>query len=173
MLTKVPLLQTFNRPEQEDPLKTAFFRLEIDGFVRLGFSEGTAPKYSADVSEYREGGQNLYVRKSPGLIKVDNIDLKRGRLVAGPGGGSDDFEKWWGQVVNVAAGKGSGQVFRKSIDYVLLNRELKEVTRYRLYEAWPSSYVPFSDLNGADSKDSIESLTITFEWFNRVGLYML
>lgn len=158
-------LSTFNRTEVEDPLKTCLFRIEMDGFQRLGFQEMSAPKAVVEKAEYREGGQNLYVRKSPGLLKVDDIDLKRGLIIDGP---ASDFDTWFKQVVDMASGKGA-KVFRKNVDVLLLNRQLIEVRRIRLYECWPSGYQPYDNLNGTEAaKDQVESLTLTFERFDTV-----
>lgn len=161
-------LSTFNRASAEDPLKTAFFRIEIDGFTRLGFAEGTSPKVSIEKIEYREGGDNLFVKKSPGLSKVEDIELKRGVVIAGPGAGDDDALIWLNQVIDLAAGKQGAPVFRRNIDYVLMSRNLVEVQRWRLYDAWPSGIVPFGDLKALESADSMQALTICFERLKRV-----
>jgi len=159
-------LGTFSRTDAEDPLKVWRFQVEIEGFGRLGFSKISGLEGQTDVVEYREGGQNATVQKSPGLTKWPDLTLERGQVL---GVGVDDFLLWYTQVHDASAKKPkSSKVFRRDIDIVQFDKEGAEVRRWRVTEAWPSQWKPISDLDGSASDNSFESLTIVHE-----GCYLL
>ena len=65
--------------KRNDPYGQFNFLIEIDGVVRGGFSEASGLTTDTNVIEYREGNETHgTVRKLPGLIKYNNIVLKRG-----------------------------------------------------------------------------------------------
>ena len=50
-----------------DPFTSFNFVVEIDGIVKAGFSEVTGLNRETNVIDYREGADNLSVRKISGL----------------------------------------------------------------------------------------------------------
>ena len=61
-----------------DPLASFNFLVEIEGVTEAGFSEVTGFDQESEVIEYREGNEDITVRKIPGLKKFSNVTLKRG-----------------------------------------------------------------------------------------------
>src|SRR3954447_22589860 len=65
--------------ERPDPCRGYNFRVEIDGVTSAAFRECSGLTFETDPVEYREGDEkNLHVRKTFGLRKFTNIQLKRG-----------------------------------------------------------------------------------------------
>ena len=161
-------LNTFGRTDQEDPLKVFRYTIEIENFARFGFSSCTGLEGQTDVTEYREGGNNATVQKSPGLTKFPDLTLERGQILAA-GSGDEDVAAWYKQTFDVGAKTAASEPdFRRDVDIVQYNKEGDEVKRWRVYEAWPSQFKAFSDLNGTSSDNSVERMVITHEGFELV-----
>ena len=64
--------------KRNDPYGQFNFLVEIDGVVKGGFSEASGLTTDTNVIEYRDGNEITTVRKLPGLMKYNNIVLKRG-----------------------------------------------------------------------------------------------
>lgn len=168
LITLKGFLATFGRTDQEDPLKVFRFHVEIDGFARFGFQKVSGLQAQTEKVEYREGGSNTTVQKSPGLTKYPDITLERGQILAA-GAGDNDILTWYRQVFDVSAKKAnSSAAFRRDIDLVQFDKEGTEVKRWRVYEAWPSDFTPMGDLDGQSSNDSIEKMVIAHEGFDLV-----
>lgn len=161
-------INDFNgRSALDDPLKVFNFIVEIDGFARLGFMEATGLQKNIAIIEYREGGDNSHVRKSPGLSSFDNLVLKRGKLVRSTEGGDDDIYDWVTEVHDATA-LGAALEFRRTVDLVLFHRDRTEAARYRIPDTFPARYKPFSDLNATSDEDAIEELELAVETFFKV-----
>ena len=63
--------------QRNDPLASFNFILQIDK-VRVGFAEIGGLSTETDIIEYREGNEDITVRKIPGKKKFTNLSLKRG-----------------------------------------------------------------------------------------------
>lgn len=78
--------------ERIDPYAGFNFLVEIDGTTRAAFSECSGLSTDTDPIEYRDGSEDITVRKIPGLKKFANISLKRGM--------TKDMELWtWRKTV--------------------------------------------------------------------------
>lgn len=162
-------LGTFNRTDQEDPLKTFRYTVEIESFARFGFAKCSKLAAKTDVVEYRVGGSNTTVLKSPGLTKFDNITLERGQVLAA-GEGSDDCLLWYNQVFDAATKTpASSAAFRRTIDIVQFSKSGDEARRWRVKEAWPTGHSPVSDFDALTSANSIEVLEIVHEGYTLVS----
>ena len=62
---------------RNDPYAGFNFLVEIEGVTVAGFSECSGLSADQAVIEYREGREDTTVRKLPGLIKYNNVTLKR------------------------------------------------------------------------------------------------
>lgn len=162
-------LQTFNRTDSEDPMKVFRYHVEIAQFARAGFTKVSGLSAQTDVVEYREGGQNSTVQKSPGITKFPNVTLERGQIFAA-GFGDKDILNWYLQVFNVSTKKAqSSRVFRRSVDIVQFDKEAVERYRWRLVQCWPTEMKPLSDLDALTSNNSIEMCTLAHEGFRLVS----
>jgi phage tail-like protein len=158
-----------SRTTDEDPVKVFQFIIEIAGIKRAGFHECTAPKVQVSVAKYREGGDNLVVRKSPGLADYPDITLKRGQVIS-TGQGDEDFINWMTKVVDVTQKTGiASTTIRETVDIIQFNRKAIAVRRWRVLECFPTLFVPFSDLAALGEDNSFESLTLANEGFKLVG----
>lgn len=123
--------------------------MEIDGIAQMGFNEVILPEASADVVEYREGGELGTARKLTGRIKFGNLVLKHGITA------SRDFYDWWKTVQD-------GQTQRKNLSVILLDEGRNPVKRWNFLRAWPMRYQS-SALNSLGHDVVIETLEIAHE----------
>ena len=64
--------------DRNDPYSAFNFLIQFDGETVAGFSECSGLTTETDIVEYRNGDEDITVRKLPGLKKFTNISLKRG-----------------------------------------------------------------------------------------------
>lgn len=135
--------------DRKDPYAGFNFLIEIDGITKAAFSECSGLSTDTDPIEYRDGSEDITVRKIPGLKKFANISLKRGMTT--------DLELWnWRKTVL------DGLTERKSGSIVLLNEAREEVLRWNFKDGWPTKWEGPS-LNATGSEIAIETLEIAHE----------
>lgn len=132
-----------------DPVSSANFIVESGNVIQAGFNECTGLGAEHDVIEYREGNEDITVRKLPGLKKFGVVTLKRG-----VGTGNQIFD-WFKSVMD-------GDVQRISLSIIQQDEGRNEVIRYNLVNAWPSKWTA-PEWKAAASEISIESLEICHE----------
>lgn len=134
---------------RNDPYSAFNFLVEIDGVTVAGFSECSGLSTETDVVEYRNGNEDITVRKLPGMKKFMNITLKRGL--------TDSTELWdWRKRVM------DGQSERQSGSIVLLNESRQEALRWNFREGWPSKWEG-PTFNSQNNETAIETLEIAVE----------
>ncbi len=134
---------------RNDPYSAFNFLVEIDGVTVAGFAECSGLNNETDVTDYRNGNEDITVRKLPGLKKFTNISLKRGF--------TDSKELWdWRKKVM------DGKTERKSGSIVLLNEARAEALRWNFREGWPNK-LEGPSLNAKSSDTAIETLEIAVE----------
>lgn len=135
--------------ERIDPYSGFNFLIEIDETIKAGFSECSGLSTDTDPIEYREGNEDITVRKIPGLKKFANISLKRGMTT--------DLELWkWRKTVL------DGETVRKSGAIILLNEARERVMQWNFREGWPAKWEGPS-LKGTGNEIAIETLEIAHE----------
>lgn len=134
---------------RNDPFSAFNFLVEIDGVTTAGFSECTGLNTETDPIEYRNGSEDITVRKLPGLKKFGNITLKRGYT------NSKELWDWRKKVMD-------GKTERKSGAVVLLNEARQPALRWNFREAWPRKWEGPS-FNAKNNEVSIETLEIVCE----------
>src|SRR6478672_9948952 len=108
---------------RDDPYAGYNFEVVITGVsddgtaVRGSFAEASGLEVAQDPIEYRNGSEDITVRKLPGLKKFTNITLKRGIT------GDLPFWNWIVEGMN-------GAVHRTEGSILLLNESKQEVMRY-------------------------------------------
>ena len=136
--------------KRNDPLGQFNFLIEIDGVVKGGFSEASGLTTDTNVVEYREGQeQSLTTRKLPGLMKYNNIVLKRGWTP------DRSLWEWRRKVIEGKTQRASGAI-------VLLDEARNEALRWNFTEGWPSKWEGPA-LNAKTSEVAIETLEIAHE----------
>jgi phage tail-like protein len=135
---------------RNDPYSQFNFLIEIDGVVKGGFSECSGLTTDTNAIEYREGNEKqLTTRKLPGLMKYNNIMLKRGYTA------DKSLWTWRKKVIDGATSRTNGSI-------VLLDEGRKPVLTWHFREGWPCKWEGPA-LNGKTSEVAIESLEICHE----------
>jgi phage tail-like protein len=136
--------------KRNDPYGQFNFLIEIDGVVKGGFSEVSGLTTDTNIIEYREGNEGQgTTRKLPGLMKYNNIMLKRGWT------NDRSLWNWRKQVIDGKTKRASGAI-------VLLDEARQPALRWEFREGWPSKWEGPA-LNGKTSEVAIEALEIAHE----------
>jgi phage tail-like protein len=134
---------------RNDPYGNFNFIVEIDGLGAAGFAEVSGLTTESDVIEYRNGNEDITVRKLPGLKKYTNITLKRGFTQ------NKELWEWRKQVLD-------GQTQRRNGSIIVLDKARNEVLRFTFREAWPVRW-DGPDLDAQGKGVAIETLVIAHE----------
>ena len=140
---------------RDDPYPAFNFEVTITGVsddgqaVRGSFSEVSGLEVEITPIEYRNGSEDITVRKIPGLKKFTNITLKRGVV------GDLTFWNWIKSALD-------GQVRRADGTIVLLDENRQEVLRWNFRRAWPCKWTG-PTLNAKTNEIAIETLEICHE----------
>jgi phage tail-like protein len=138
-----------------DPYPSSNFEVIINGIsddgrsVRGSFAEVSGLEVEIEAIEYRNGSDDITVRKLPGLRKFTNITLKR-RVI-----GDLTFWNWLVSAMN-------GQVQRANGSIVLLDENRNEVMRWIFRRGWPCKWTG-PVLNAKSNEIAIESIEICHE----------
>jgi phage tail-like protein len=147
-----------------DPYKNFKFRIKWDGQYVAAVSKLSGLKRTAEVIEWREGGNASAVAKMPGQIKFEPITVERGL--------THDFAfmQWANKVWNYGAGFGaevSLADFRKDIVIELYNEAGQVALAWNVYRCWVSEYTALPELDANANAVAIESMVIQHEGFER------
>ena len=140
---------------REDPYAGYNFEVVITGIsddgkaVKGSFAEVSGLESAMDPIEYRNGSEDITVRKMPGLKKFTNITLKRG--VTGDLG----FWNW------IVAGM-NGEIIRTEGSIMLLNENKDEVMRWNFRRAWACKCTG-PGLNAKNNEIAMETVEICHE----------
>jgi phage tail-like protein len=93
------------------------------------FSEVSGLQVEMQTTDFEEGGENNFVHKLPGRMKVSNVTLKRG-LVR-----SNEFLRW---LMNAALVK---PMDRRNVSIVLFDQAGHTVMRWNFLRAFPVKWV--------------------------------
>jgi phage tail-like protein len=140
---------------RDDPYPGYAFRVLItgvsdDGTVPSGsFSEASGLEVDIPPIEYRNGSEPATPRKMRGIIKYNNIVLKRGET------GDIQFWNWVVEAINGNPRRTEGSV-------ILLDEARNEVMRWNFQRGWPAKYTG-PGLNAANNEIAMETLEIAHE----------
>lgn len=140
---------------RDDPYGAYNFIIEINGVsddgqaVKGSFTEASGLEVEVTPIEYRNGSEEITVRKIPGLKKFTNITLKRGIT------GDIDFWNW------ILAAM-EGQVQRTEGSIIMQDENKQEVLRWNFKRAWPIKFTG-PGLNAANNEIAMETLEICHE----------
>ena len=133
---------------RNDPYSQFNFIVEIDGVPKGGFSEVSGLTMDTNIIEYREGQDVTTVRKLPGLMKYNQIVLKRGIV-------NTDLYTWRKTVID-------GETQRYTGAITLLNEQRQAALRWTFTQGWPSK-LEGPALNAKTSEAAVETLEIAHE----------
>lgn len=134
--------------DRDDPFTSFNFIVDIQG-MRAGFSEIGGLSTETDIIEYREGNEDITVRKIPGKRKYANINFKRGFT---------QDKKLWEWRKDVIEGK----TRRLPGTITMLDEGRQPVLVWRFYEAWPSKWAGPA-FNAKNNDIAIEEMEIAVE----------
>jgi phage tail-like protein len=140
---------------REDPYAGYNFEVIVTGIsddgkaVRGSFAEASGLEAAQDPIEYRNGSEDITVRKMPGLKKFTNITLKRGIT------GDLAFWNWIVEGMN-------GTVVRTEGSILLLNENRQEVMRWNFKRGWPCKFTG-PGLNAKNNEIAMETVEICHE----------
>src|SRR5215475_2185854 len=143
-----------------DPYKSyRFLVFFVPGTIAVAaVSKITALKRSADVIDYKEGG-NAIILKGLGRTKYEPITLERGVTQ------DLDFTAWANaaQVLDKGAPSTSLKNLRKEVRIDLLNEEGQPVWRFFVHRCWVSEYQALPDLDAGANAIAIEHIKLENE----------
>ena len=152
-------MATWRPGKHKDPLPASFFYLDIGGVITGHFRECSGLSSESEVIEHKavdEKGRNI-VFKIPGIIKYENLVLKRGV--------TDDMAMWeWRKMVE------DGKIVeaRRDGSIIMYNQDNEAVARWNFYNAWPVK-VSGPQLSAGSNEIAVEELTIAHEGMERVS----
>lgn len=146
---------------RDDPYGGYNFEVIVTGVsddgaaVKGSFAEASGLEVEVPAIEYRNGSEDITVRKIPGLKKFTNISLKRGVI------GDLAFWNWILEAMN-------GQVRRTDGSVLLLDENRQEVMRWNFKRGYPCKWTGPS-LNAKNNEIAMETLEICHEGLDTDG----
>lgn len=134
---------------RNDPLASFNFIVTIEN-IRAGFTEVSGLGTETDIIEYREGTDDITVRKIPGKRKYTNISCKRGYTR-----NAKEVHAWRKTVMD-------GKTQRKGGTITLLDESRNPALTWEFSEGWPSKWAGPA-LNAKNNEIAIEELEICVE----------
>ena len=127
-----------------------FFQIEIEGVGTGGFRSVSGLSVETEVIEFREGGDNGFVRKLPGATKWPELVLKRGFT------GNTELYDW------ATAYQRTGTLIRRSGTIVMYEADGKPEATWNLTNGWPSKW-DGPALNAWATDVTVETLVIVHD----------
>ncbi len=129
------------------------FHFQVDwGGAKISFTEVTGLVMEREKIEYRHSDSKDFSKISmPGLIKLNNITLKRGKFE-----GDFDYNLWLDEIANDRDGG------RRDVVIRLLNEQHEPVAAWSATRCFPVK-VTAPDLKSDANESAIESLEIAHE----------
>jgi phage tail-like protein len=133
---------------RNDPFTSFNFIVDVQG-MKAGFAEVGGLATETDIIEYREGNEDITVRKIPGKRKYTNLTFKRGYT------NSKDLWEWRKKVMD-------GKTQRLPGTITLLDEARKPALVWKFYEGWPSKWAGPA-FNAKNNDVAIEEMDICIE----------
>jgi phage tail-like protein len=135
--------------DRRDPYAAFNFLVEVEGVTVAGFTECSGLVNETEVIDYRNGDEDITRRRLPGLVKYNNIVLKRGIT------NSTELWDWRRRVLD-------GRTQRQSGSVVLLDEARRPARRWNFREGWPAK-LEGPTLNAKTNETAIETMEIVHE----------
>lgn len=140
---------------RSDPYPGHNFHLIVNGVtdegdaVSCAFTEISGLETEIHAIEYRNGNEDITVRKLPGLKTFRNLVCKKGST------GHHQFWDWIKSAMD-------GDVMRRDGSVILRDENQNDVMRWNFSRAWPSKYTGPS-FNATNNEIAMESVEICVE----------
>jgi phage tail-like protein len=132
--------------EKTDVNNAARFYVQIEGVNHAVFTEISGLQVETEVLEFREGGNNSFVHRLPGPIRVGNITLKHGLV------GSAELFNWYMQIAG-------GRFTPRNMSVIVYDTEGKQTAKWDFVRAYPVRWVG-PQLSGGGGDIAIETLEL-------------
>jgi phage tail-like protein len=138
-----------------EALRAYNFAVDIDGSVQGYFTHVSGLQAQIQTIDYREGGGQ-------------NVQKLRGRVAYG------EVELWYGVTTNLDMWRWmedalKRDAYKKNLSIVLLDHQRqRQVVAWNLINAWPCRWHA-KPLDGLASEVAVESLSLAFDYFERVA----
>lgn len=160
--------QTFTGDSSRyDPYKAYKFLMHVTGnmtFAKAGFQKISGLKMKTEVTEYREGGDDVTKIKTPGLVSFDPITCERGM--------SDDLDmfKWASKSYRPNDSSSSNDSdCRAQISITLQDRDGTSKKKWDILSGWVSDYET-GDFDATSSNVMVEKMTIQHEGWKHTSV---
>ncbi len=143
---------------QKYPPVSFYFKVEIDGFPDdIGFQsvEGLSVKFDEDT--HAEGGENTFTHHFPKRASYGDLTLKRGTLIGSA------MIAWFNDAVQ------NFNFDPRDVTVTLQTAEGTPLDQWLFRNAWPKSW-NIDSLDSTNNKISAETIALTYQYFNRVGM---
>ena len=137
--------------------RVTFEEIQGGSTLEAGFQEVTGLTVKMETEEVAEGGENRYKLKLPTRNSFGEITLKRAFYV-------DNAISDWALDALEAANDFDFDPMHLTID--LLDENHDTMAQWRVQNAWPTQ-LQISDLKSEDNGIVVETLTLTYQFFNR------
>lgn len=157
MATEAPLTPGRKSGWEEDPLVGFNFSLEIGGGLVGYFTEcsGIGSEHDVVEKQYVDEKGHSFVRKVPGILKYNNVSMKRGI--------TSDLKIWeW----RAAVEKGAMDSARQNCTITMFDRAFTPVATWHFINAWPSK-VSGPELSSDGNDFGVEEIEFVHEGFYR------
>lgn len=134
---------------RNDPYPVYCFKVELQGLAAdasMYFKSVSGLKYETEVTDYQEGGQNMYSHRLVGATKWSNLVFKRGFS------SSQALIKWREEWL-------SGTFKRISGEITQLDTALKPICGWKFEKGWPCKW-ELSEFDASKNELAIETLEI-------------
>jgi phage tail-like protein len=125
------------------------FYVQIGGQTTAVFTEVSGLQAEMETLDVFEGGENGFVHRLPGRIKVGNLSLKRGMTT------SNDFYKWFADVA-------SGYVERRNVSLIVFDVRGEKLATWNFDKAYPVKWSG-PQLQAAANGAAIETLELAYD----------
>jgi len=154
--------------------------INLSALGKAGFHDMQLPKRTTNKIMYREGNDPDISSISAGLSTMEDIVLSRGVLASESAfkemyawaqlvHSSNDTTSALGYNLNKTKLATGNEAYRKDVWIWMYTRTGTIAKAWKLFNAFPVSFVPGSDLNASeDGEKSLEQLTLTYEDFMEV-----
>jgi phage tail-like protein len=140
------------------------FGVEVSGFDSAHFLKADLPSVEFEEVAHAPAG-SMFDQKAAGRAKFDDITLEKSVPQEQT---ETSLLTWIRQCITVTAGVGGvPSDYMRDVDLTVHDRLGAEIKRYRLFNAWVKS-AKFGELEGGSSDNIVESLTLTFQYFDIV-----
>lgn len=143
------------------PPVSFIFQLSFGGKeddAKIGFQEASGISQDMNTEEVGCGGENRFKYRLPGVVKYNNLVLKRGLVAMG-----STLSQWCSNTLETGL---AAAIETKDITVALLDMEGKILVSWDFINAYPVKW-DVSDFKSQESQLAIESVEFAYNYFKK------